>query len=201
MWSKQDTPSKSALFNTTNIYTYISSTTDSDLCQRGKNKDSKHHTRQVGASLLVDQHSELPMHFNIYPGNEHDSKVFYRIIDEMFGVLCDFNKTNQRLTVVFDKGMNGDDNIEFFNNNTRINFITTYSPFFAEELTTADIKVFQHIDTEKNRCLKNEGKEFYQVFAYRTSMDLWGKTRNVVVTHNPKSLEKKKTLRTPKKSS
>jgi transposase len=80
--------------------------TDSKLCERGHNKVGRHHLRQIGLALLADRFTHLPLFYRVYEGNTHDSKVFRRLIDELFGVMCGFNQTKQRLTVVFDKGMN-----------------------------------------------------------------------------------------------
>ena len=101
VWKKVNTNPECVLFDTTNYYSYIASDTDSELFKRGYNKAGKHHLRQVGLALLVDRSSRLPIFYREYSGNEHDSQVFNQIIDEMFGVLCGFNNTKQRLTVVF----------------------------------------------------------------------------------------------------
>jgi transposase len=113
------------LLDTTNYYSYMAAGTDSELFKRGHNKAGKHHLRQVGLALLVDRNNKLPLYYRPYEGNEHDSQVFNRIIDEMFGIVCGFNKTKERLTVVFDKGMNSVDNVEFIDDHQRIHFVTT----------------------------------------------------------------------------
>ena len=190
VWASQQLPPECVLFDTTNIFSYLSSVTDSDLCQRGRNKDSKHHLRQVGLGLLVDRKTEVPLFYKIYPGNQHDSKLFHRVIDEMFGVLCCFNQTKQKLTVVFDKGMNSEDNIDFIDEHNRIHFITTYSPYFIEELAETSLDHFHPVDIEKNRILREEGREEDQLIAYRASAKLWGCQRTVVITYNPKSYRK-----------
>ena len=43
----------SFLFDTTNYFTFMATDTESDLCQRGKNKEGRHWLRQVGVALLV----------------------------------------------------------------------------------------------------------------------------------------------------
>ncbi len=191
VWSMQTVPPECVLFDTTNYYTYMASDTESLLCQRAKNKDNKHHLRQVGLALLVDRKTQIPLYQHIYEGNQHDSKVFNAIIDEMFGTMCDFNTTKQRLTVVFDKGMNGDDNINFIDDHNQIHFITTYSPYFVEDLASKDIKHFMPIQTRKNVELVEADKADDQTTAYRTKLTLWGKERTVVITHNPASARKK----------
>ena len=117
----------------------MGSQTDSELCERGHNKAGRHHLRQLGLALLVDRVTHLPLYYRVYEGNAHDSKLFRRTIDELFGVMCGFNQSKQRLTVVFDKGMNSEEAIQTIDDHTRIHFITTYSTYFVEELAGTDI--------------------------------------------------------------
>ena len=191
VWEAQSLPPECVLFDTTNYYTYMASDTDSELAQRGHNKAGKHQLRQIGVGLMVDRATQLPVYYKEYEGNTHDSKLFRRVVDEMFGVLCEFNQTKQRLTVVFDKGMNSDENIECIDANTRIHFITNYSPYFAEELAAVDLKHFSPLAIAGNVRRAEEGHADDQIVAYRTKAELWGKERTVVVTHNPATARKK----------
>jgi transposase len=186
LWSMQPAPPECLLFDTTNYYTYMSSPTESDLCARGHNKDGKHHLRQVGLALLVDRDTELPLFYRVYEGNTHDSVVFRRIIDEMFGVMCGFNTTKQRLTVVFDKGMNSPEAIHTIDDHGRVHFITTYSPHFVEELAGTELRHFAPVEEPGKR------KEGDELLAYRTKMALWDRERTLVVTYNPKTARKKR---------
>lgn len=186
VWQLQEFPPECVLFDTTNYYTYMSSHTESELCERGHNKAGKHHLRQLGLALLTDRETHLPLYYRIYKGNDHDSKVFRQVIDELFGVMCGFNQTKQRLTVVFDKGMNSEEAINTIDDHTRIHFITTYSTYFAEEFAATDLGKFAPLDIEKNRCLPEKDC----MRAFRSRLELWGKERTVVVTHNPRTARK-----------
>jgi transposase len=191
VWAGQEAPPEAVLFDTTNHFTYMASHTESELCQRGHNKEQKHHLRQVGVALAVDRTSQLPLYYREYEGNSHDSKVFHRVIDEVFGVICEFNQTKQRLTVVFDKGMNSDENVAKIDDNSRIHFITTYSPHFVEDLAGVDIKHFSPVETLHNHDLEEKEQEDDRLVAYRTKAELWGQERTIVVTHNPGTERKK----------
>ena len=184
LWSMQAAAPECLLFDTTNYYTYMGSPTTSDLCARGHNKAGKHHLRQVGLALLVDRVTELPLFYEVYEGNTHDATVFRRVIDEMFGILCGFNQTKQRLTVVFDKGMNSPEAIRTIDDHPRVHFITTYSPHFVEELAGTDLKRFSPLGSQNA-----EGDD---VLAFRTRAPLWEQERTVVVTYNPKTARKKR---------
>lgn len=188
VWQDQDREPDSVLFDTTNYFTYMASQTKSDLAQRGHNKEGRHNLRQVGVGLVIDRVTRLPMYYKEYAGNTHDSRFFSAVIDEVFGALAGFNATKQRLTVVFDKGMNSEDNIHAIDDHARIHFITTYSPFFVEDLASLDLKHFSPLTIRHNEKLRDTTD---QIQAYRTKLDIWGKERTVIVTHNPTTARKR----------
>jgi transposase len=137
------------------------------------------------------------LYYRVYQGNEHDSRLFRQIMDEMFGIVCGFAATKERLTVVFDKGMNAEGNFAWIDNNQRIHFITNYSTYFAEDLVAIPLERFEPIATRKNIALADAGHEEERVLAYRTTClparqdgEYWGKERAVVVTFNPASARK-----------
>ena len=180
------------LFDTTNYYTFMASDTDSELAQRGKNKEGRDWLRQIGVALLVSRDHQMPLFYKEYEGNRHDSKLFNRIIEQ---VLCAMEKvpaTSRELTIVFDKGMNSEDNIAAIDSRDNIHFITTYSTFFAEELTRIKLSEFSAVDTVKNHELVASGREDDQIAAYRSSGEFWGKERRVVVTYNPVTAAKQR---------
>ncbi len=129
------------------------------------------------------------LYYCLYPGNRHDSKVFQEGIEELFAEMCSWGKTKERLTVVFDKGVNAEDNIGYIDANQRLHFITSYSLYFADELTGKDLKQFSPLSIPKNLLLRESGD---QILAYRTTGQYWGKDRAVVVTYNPRTFRKKK---------
>jgi transposase len=92
------------LFDTTNFYTFMASHTNSELARRGKNKEGRHHLRQIGLGLLVARNSRLPLYYCAYPGNLHDSRQFEAVMDRMFAVACGLNRTKERLTLLASEG-------------------------------------------------------------------------------------------------
>jgi transposase len=191
LWELESPRADCLLFDTTNYYTFMAITTPSELAQRGKNKASRHHLRQIGLGLLVARDSRLPVYYTVYPGNVHDSKQFEAIMDEMFAIVCGLQNTKQRLTVVIDKGMNSEDNYAWIDEHARIHFVTTYSTYFAEHLAATPLERFEPIDIPKNRRLVEEGMPEERLCAYRSSGEFWGKQRAVVVTYNPATARKK----------
>jgi transposase len=190
IWRVEAPSADCLLFDTTNYYTYMASHTESDLAKRGKNKEGRHHLRQIGLGLLVARDSRLPIYYSVYPGNIHDSKHFEAIMDEMFGVACGLNKTKERLTVVIDKGMNAEDSYSWIDEHERVHFITTYSTYFAQDLAATPLGQFEPVDTPANRQLMAQAMPSECLLAYRTRGEYWGKQRAVIVTYNPSSHRK-----------
>jgi transposase len=191
LWSHRQESPESLLFDTTNYFTYMATKTKSELAVRGRNKSGKHHLRQVGVGLLLDRATALPLYYKVYPGNLHDSNLFHQIMDELFGVIVGFAKGEKELTVVFDKGMNSEQNIALIDGKRQIHFITTYSTYFAEYLAKRDPKDFTPLEIAKNQKLRAKGKENDLIKAYRTSLNLWGRKRTVVVTFSSSTQRKK----------
>ena len=190
IWQRESPNADCLLFDTTNYYTFLASNTPSDLARRGKSKDGRHHLRQIGLGLLVARDSRLPLYYSVYPGNVHDSKQFETIMDEMFGIVCGFDKTKERLTVVIDKGMNSESNYAWIDDHARIHFVTTYSTYFAQDLATTTLERFEPVDIAKNKQLIEAGNPEGRILAYRTKGEYWGKQRTVVVTYTPATARK-----------
>jgi len=181
------------LFDTTNYYTYMASDTQSDLAQRGKNKEGKNWLRQIGVALLVSRDAQLPLFFREYEGNRHDSKQFRMILTEMIERMRESSgKEEAELTLVFDKGMNSQDNIALIDSTPRVHFITTYSPSFAQDLLRVKLSEFEVVDTARNRELARLGKEDDRLVAWRTKGQYWEKERTVIVTYNPRTAAKQR---------
>jgi transposase len=180
------------LFDTTNYYTYLATETESELAQRAKNKDGKDWLRQIGLALLVSRQTRLPLFYREYVGNNHDSKLFGEILDDIPGKMSELVGEAADLTVVVDKGMNAEKNRTFFDQSDRLHFVTTYSTYFSPELMAVDLSDFRKIDIAKNRMLAGQGKEQDQIIAFRTSGTFWERERAVVVTFNPRTARKQR---------
>ena len=98
----------------------------------------------------------------------------------------------QDVVIVFDKGMNSADNISAIDTADGVHFITTYSPYFADELIHAGLERFQVAETRRNNELRARGREDDLLLTWRTSGEYWGKERTVVVTYNPLTATKQR---------
>jgi transposase len=171
------------LFDTTNFYTFLDSKTDSALAKRGKNKQGRDWLRQIGLALLVDRRTKLPLFYQEYEGNCHDSKLFGRIMEDILAAMRLHGR--EEITVVVDKGMNAEENFAALDAAEGLGFITTYSPYYEEHLIHVDIKKFSPVDTAKNKELAERGREDDRLLAWRTEGEYWGASRSVIVTYNP----------------
>lgn len=190
VWELEKPETDCVVFDTTNYYTFMATQTKSELSKRGKNKAGRHNLRQIGLALLVARGNQLPLYYHIYPGNLHDSKEFKKIMDEMFGIICGFDETEKRLTVIIDKGMNSSDNFSWIDSKSQIHFITTYSTYFAESLASLPLEQFECADIKKNRILQKRGNPEKCILSYRTEGEYWGKERSVIVVYNPATAHK-----------
>jgi len=180
------------LFDTTNYYTYMASDTKSELAQRGKNKEGKDWLRQIGVALLVSRDGQLPLFYREYEGNRHDSRQFNKMLTEMISRMKESCGKDGELTLVFDKGMNSEENIALIDATPKIHFITTYSSYFAQDLLRVKLSEFKPVDTMKNRELTRLGKEDDRLVAWRTLGQFWEKERTVIVTYNPRTAAKQR---------
>lgn len=186
IWEVEKPDADCLLFDTTNYYTFMASENESELAKRGKNKAGRDNLRQVGLGLLVARNTRLPLYSVVYPGNRHDSKLFNSIMEDMFRVVLDLDKTKERLTVIIDKGMNSEDNFAWIDEHPRIHFITTYSTSYADDLAAIAMDLFESVQTSRNSQLPEEDR----MVAYRTRREFWGKERSVIVTHYPPTARK-----------
>jgi transposase len=180
----------SFLFDTTNFFTFMASDTESELAMRGKNKQGRDWLRQVGLALLVDRHSRLPLYYREYQGNCHDSKLFASLLEEIIAVMRESGRKD--MTLIIDKGMNSPENFQLIDSKDDIHFITTYSPFFAEDLALASRDRFVPVDTSRNKRLQAQGRHEDCLLAWRTRGEYWGRERAVVVTYNPPTAKKQR---------
>jgi transposase len=190
VWQVEQPDADALLFDTTNYYTFMSGATDSDLAQRGHNKEGRHQLRQVGLGLMVARDSRLPLFYRSYAGNLHDSRLFAAVMEEMFAVVTSLAATKQRLTVVVDKGMNSEENFQWLDQHPQMHFVTTYAPHHVEELLAVPLERFSPVEIGRNQRLADSGQPQEQMLAMRTTAELWGRSRAVVLTYNPPTARK-----------
>lgn len=180
------------LFDTTNFYTYLNSTTPSELARRGYNKAGKHQLRQVGLALITERTTGVPIYYRTYRGNQHDARFFEQHLPDIVATLTQRGLTVKALTLIFDKGMTSEANIIRLDAQAHLHFITSYSLYWAPDFARIALKHFKVLPCAHNDQLKAQGKGHDQILYVQREAMFWGQTRQVLITYNPKTFRKKR---------
>jgi transposase len=180
------------LFDTTNFYTYLGSTTPSELAKRGYNKAGKHQLRQIGLALITERTTGVPIYYRTYRGNQHDARFFDEQLPDIVKKLTQRGLQVNDLTLIFDKGMTSEANITRLDAQDHLHFITSYSLYLAPDLARIPLKHFQPLACPHNDKLKTKGQNSDQILYLQRHETFWGQRRQVLITYNPKTFRKKR---------
>jgi transposase len=159
------------LYDTTNFFTFISTTNDrSGLAQRGHSKQKRHDLRQVGLALLVTRNFQIPLFHQVYPGNIPDVSFFPHITGNLLNRYQKVTGNIPEATLVFDKGNVTDDAMEDLVVGN-MHFVAALSANRYADLLATPLSKFQHIEGMPG------------TLAFDTSKILWGKTCRAVVVY------------------
>lgn len=93
------------LYDTTNFFTFLSSTNDrSELAQRGKAKSKRDDLRLVGLALMVTRDFQVPLLHHTYAGNIPDVALFSTLSSQLMARHRRITGASSEATLVFDKG-------------------------------------------------------------------------------------------------
>ena len=166
----------SVAFDETNFYTFIS--TFNQRCsipQRGKNKQGRSNLRQVNYALFCSKENHLPLYFDVYQGNVHDSTKFKEILPGFKAAFKDKITPSSTMTIVFDKGNNSPEAIDEIDQ----------SPFhFVGSLKLNDHNELASISNMDNRFESTGHPQLESLKALRVEKEVYGKQRTVIVTFN-----------------
>jgi len=162
------------LFDATNFFTFIDTFNErSTLAQRGKSKEGRKALRIVGLALLVSADGHVPLLHRTYPGNQADAPTFRSLTDSLIARYRELTDGAEHVTLVFDKGNNAQDNLESIED----------SPYhFIGSLVPTQHPALLAIAKKRFHSLEAEGLP--GVSAYRTSREVFGVERTVLVTYN-----------------
>lgn len=170
-------PSK-LIFDTTNYYTHIQN--GEELPRKSNSKEKRYDKNLIGVGLTVSDNN-LPFNSFTYPANQHDAKVFSNVIDKICGKLKDINVPTKDITMVIDRGMLSEDNINDVLENMHIVGSLPYS--MVKEL-------FSIPQSEYEEEWKNNKDS--TIKAHRTSGTHYGRDLTLVIKHNDKTARKQK---------
>ncbi len=159
----------SLFYDTTNFYTFISTTNNKNtIAQRGKNKQKRNDLRQVGLVLVVSQQDQIPLFHHSYTGNINDSAVFKNVIGQVVKRMIALKLDLARHTVVLDRGNNSKTNLEIIEK-SELYYVGALTPTNHKELTTKSLQKL------KGKALGEDVSNYHMV-----KTEVWGKERTLV---------------------
>ncbi len=163
-------------FDETNFYTFISTFNQRcSLPQRGKNKQGRSNLRQVNYALFCSKEHHLPLYFDVYQGNVHDSTKFKEILPGFQAAFKDKLPPLSTMTIVFDKGNNSPEAIGEIDR----------SPFhFVGSLKLNEHCELTSISNMDERFETTGHPQLEDIKAFRVKKDIYGVPRTIVVTFN-----------------
>lgn len=161
------------LYDATNFYTYINTKTESQLAQRGRNKQKRNDLRQVSLGMMTSADFHVPLLHMVYGGNINDAKQFGSVINELVNRYKQLTEACPRITLVFDKGNNSQDNLDAFKA-TKMHFVGSLKLNQCKELLKISLR--------KYRDLKGPGQQ--ELKAYRTQQKVFAEERTILITYN-----------------
>lgn len=171
----------SVSYDGTNFYTFIDTfNTRCELARRGKNKQGRTNLRQVSYALFCCSDGQLPLYYDVYPGNCNDAKQFRAVIGRFQKWFCAVSGTDaplRSLTVVFDKGNNSAENFAL---------LDQLGLHFVGSIKLDEHKDLMRIRNEDARFQVLEGARWQGAKAFRLTRKIAGKARTFVMTYNPK---------------
>jgi transposase len=169
------------IYDTTNFFSYLAEQTSSDLNQKGHNKASRHHLRQVGLAASMVRGMGLPLVHELYGGSENDATLFPTAMSrtvERVRALSGGHVEN--LTVVLDKGNNSVSNIASLDRE-KVHFIGSLSPAHYPELCSIRLSRYTPVILENGR----------EILVFDTTAKAFERSIRVVLTYNEATARKK----------
>lgn len=163
------------IYDATNFHTYINTCTHSKLAQRGHNKQKRDDLRQIGLALMVSREFHIPLFHEVYKGNRADSRQFSSVITSLIKHYTVLSRDCKDITLIFDKGNNSRKNIARFSK----------GPYhFVGSLVVSHHKDLMAMPRRRYKRLHDIDLEGIE--AYRSKKEVFGKTRTLIITFNPK---------------
>ena len=164
------------LYDATNYDTYLDTENSSELAQRGHAKSKRNDLKIIGLAALVTADGQVPMFYETYPGNRHDSVEFNSILPKLSQNVQEVFHRQPDITMILDKGNNSKDNWELWKE----------SPFhFVGALPVSDYPDLLDIPLSDYQPLNEEAPELRDCLGYRTTHKALGNEYELVVTYNP----------------
>jgi transposase len=160
------------VYDTTNFATFVDSANERNtLARRGHAKGGRRDLRLIGLALCVALDGGVPLAHQAYAGNRNDASEFPEALALIAGRLEALGLSGSDLTLVFDKGNN-----------------SAHNQALADELGLAVVGSLRPKDhpellaVARSQFRPLEG--IASTSAYRTSKEVYGRERTIVVSHS-----------------
>lgn len=158
----------------TNSFTFIDAFNERcALARRDHDKEGREAPRIVGLALLVTADFHLPLLHRTYAGSQPDTPAFASLTDGLVARYSEINRGAERITLIFDKGDNLEDNLEAAADSPH-RVIGSLVPTQHPELLETPADRLRPLDSLDG------------VSAWRTTRTLFGAERTVLVTYDEK---------------
>ncbi len=159
------------VYDATNFSTGMDTNTPSELAQRGHQKQHRTDLKSIGLALMVTTDFNIPLFHAVYPGNRNDAQEFQSITAEKVARRAALQASCDKMTLVYDKGNNSQTN-QAAVDASPFHFVGSLKANQAPELLDIPLTEYQIIP------------EHPGLKAYRTTRQVLGQERTVVVTYN-----------------
>ncbi len=171
------------IYDTTNFATFIDSANERNtIAQRGHPKGGRRDLRLIGLALCVALDSNVSLCHQPYEGNRNDATQFphaIALIRKRLGELGLTEDELSELTLVYDKGNNSKSN-QPLADELRLGIVGSLSPAQHPELLDVDREHYHELE------------QMPGTLAYRTSKEIYGQQRTIVVSPSERFAEKQR---------
>ena len=130
-----------------NMYTFMN---ENDMAKRGHNKKHRYDLNQV-SYYIASNYDYIPLFWNSYAGNVHDSRTFPEMIRQM----------PEDALIIFDRGYNSGENVKLLKNRRYIGALTLSDHM---DLVDLPVDMDSFMEAEKKVYGKN-----HRIIVYRSS--------------------------------
>lgn len=169
------------IYDATNFFTYIDTTTQSDLAKRGRDKAKRYDLRTVGLSLFVEPGFSVPLVSAVYPGNRNDSVQFSIMTELLRSRYESITGSNPDITFVFDRGNNSEDNLDLLEKeDVPFHYVGGLKKNQAPELFAVCKKDYIPLE-----CPESASENLKKLTVHRMTVNVFGRDVTAVIVYNP----------------
>jgi transposase len=177
MLETYDIDTSHLIYDATNFFTYINTLTDNELAQRGHDKAKRDDLRTVGLALMIAPEYSIPLLYDVYPGNQADSREFTTMIKKLKEHYEILTGKTMDVTITFDRGNNSEANIDLLESgDTKLHYVGGLKKNQLPELFAIPKSDYEPLTSDN----------LAGCTAYRMNATIFKRNLVTVIVHNPK---------------